>query len=229
MKDQKKEYEEVRNAELIEAQRLEAAELRRKQELERRKVQQKSRKEERKAAHKKYVSRVLAKQHLIGLKEGVLRVMQAQGVLANPTTKSLHESVLPWIVEKMQGFLKDDLSIDENVEQVVHDGWLNGLKAHRAAIEGRKKRKEDMVFEAEQRVIKKELERQERRLARERRRKENELKALRDEIKKNFIKKGEIKENMIAWDILDINGNYEKGKTFAGALGGQLLQFCIVL
>jgi hypothetical protein len=39
MKDQKKEYEEVRNAELIEAQRLEAAELRRKQELDRRKVQ----------------------------------------------------------------------------------------------------------------------------------------------------------------------------------------------
>ena len=34
---------------------------------------------------------------------------------------------------------------------------------------------------------------------------------------------------MIAWDILDVNGNYEKGKTFAGALGGQLLQFCIVL
>lgn len=86
-----------------------------------------------------------------------------------------------------------------------------------------------MVFEAEQRVIKKELERQERRLARERRRKENELKALRDEIKKNFIKKGEIKENMIAWDIFDVNGNYEKGKNFAGALGGQLLQFCIVL
>ena len=55
------------------------------------------------------------------------------------------------------------------------------------------------------------------------------MKALRDEIRKNFIKKGEIKENMIAWDILDVNGNYEKGKTFAGALGGQLLQFCIVL
>jgi hypothetical protein len=34
---------------------------------------------------------------------------------------------------------------------------------------------------------------------------------------------------MISWDLLDVNGNYEKGKTFAGALGGQLLQFCIVL
>ncbi len=129
----------------------------------------------------------------------------------------------------MTTFLKDDNSVDANVEQVVYDGWYKGLKAHRDAIEGRKKRKEDMVFEAEQRVIKKELERQERRLARERRRKENELKALREEIKKSFIKKGDIKDNMIAWDILDINGNYEKGKIFAGSIGGQLLQFCIAL
>ena len=29
--------------------------------------------------------------------------------------------------------------------------------------------------------------------------------------------------------MLDINGNFEKGKAFAGAIGGQLLQFCIVL
>jgi hypothetical protein len=49
----------------------------------------------------------------------------------------------------MTGFLKDDLSIDDNVELVVHDGWLKGLNAHRAAIEGRKKGKEDMIFEAE--------------------------------------------------------------------------------
>jgi hypothetical protein len=149
-----------------------------------------------------------------------LRALQAQALLVNPTTKTLQESVLPWLVEKMTTFLKDDNSVDANVEQVVYDGWYKGLKAHRDAIEGRKKRKEDMVFEAEQRVIKKELERQERRLARERRRKENELKALREEIKKSFIKKGDIKDNMIAWDILDINGNYEKGKIFAGSIGG---------
>ena len=38
MKEQQKEYEEIRNAELIEAQRLEAADTRRRQELDRRKV-----------------------------------------------------------------------------------------------------------------------------------------------------------------------------------------------
>lgn len=51
IKWQAKEYEEVRNAELIEAQRFEAAELRVKQEIERRGIQQKARKSERKLAH----------------------------------------------------------------------------------------------------------------------------------------------------------------------------------
>lgn len=75
MKGQREEYEEVRNAELVEAQRLEASDLRRKQELERRRIQQKARKEAQRAAHRKYVARVLAKKHLLGLKLGGLRAL----------------------------------------------------------------------------------------------------------------------------------------------------------
>ena len=39
MKESKKDYEEIRNSELLEADRLEAAEIRRKEELNRRKIQ----------------------------------------------------------------------------------------------------------------------------------------------------------------------------------------------
>lgn len=229
MKDQQKEYEEVRNAELIEAQRLEAAEIRRKQELDRRKIQQKARKEERKAAHKKYVARVLAKQHLVGLRENTLRALVDQGHLVKPITKSLHESVMPWLVEKMQSFLHGDKHIDINVNDIVADAWLVGLKKHAGAIAGHKQHKQDLVKAQEQRVIQKELERQARREARERRRKQQELDKLRAEIKKSFIDKGDVKDGITAQDLLDINGNYEKGKAFAGAIGGQLLQFCIIL
>lgn len=44
IKEQQKEYEEIRNAELIEAQRMEAAEARVKDEVSRRGVQQRARK-----------------------------------------------------------------------------------------------------------------------------------------------------------------------------------------
>lgn len=219
----------MRNAELIEAQRLEAAEIRRKQELDRRKIQQKARKEERKAAHKKYVARVLAKQALVGLKDNTLRALVDQGHLVKPLTKSLHQSVMPWIIEKMTGFLHGDNHVDTNVNDIVADAWLQGLKKHAASITGHKQHKEDLVKAKEQRVIQKELERQARREARERRRKQQELDKLRTEIKKSFVDKGDIKDGITAQDLFDINGNFEKGKMFAGAIGGQLLQFCIVL
>ena len=149
MKTQAKEYEEIRNAELIEAQRLEAAEIRRKQELDRRKVQQKARKEERKAAHKKYVARVQSKQYLVGLKEGALRQLVEQGVLVNPTEKALHESVLPWLIDKMAGFLEDDEAIDYNVDQIVNDSYKMSLDAHAKSMVGEVKRKENLVYSAE--------------------------------------------------------------------------------
>ena len=198
MKEQQKEYEEIRNAELIEAQRLEAAEIRRKQELDRRKIQQKARKEERKAAHKKYVARVLAKQHLVGLRENTLKALVDQGHLVKPLTKSLQDSVMPWLIEKMTSFLHGDNHIDVNVNNIVADAWLKGLKNHAGSIAAHKQAKEDMIKAKEQRVIQKELERQARREARERRRKQQELDKLRAEIKKSFIDKGDIKDGITA-------------------------------
>jgi hypothetical protein len=44
-----------------------------------------------------------------------------------------------------------------------------------------------------------------------------------------FVDKGEVKEHMAQLDILDINGNYERGRPFAGAIGGQLMQLCLAL
>lgn len=73
----------------------------------------------------------------------------------------------------------------------------------------------------------KELERQARREARERRRKQQEFDKLRAEIKKGFIDRGEARDGIANQDLLDVNGNYEKGKPFAGALGGQLLQLVL--
>jgi hypothetical protein len=146
-----------------------------------------------------------------------------------PITKSLHESVMPWLVSKMTSFLHGDNHIDVNVNDIVADAWLQGLKKHAGAIAGHKQHKMDLIKAQEQRVIQKELERQARREARERRRKQQELDKLRAEIKKSFIDKGDIKDGITAQDLFDINGNYEKGKSFAGAIGGQLLQFCIIL
>lgn len=97
--------------------------MRRKYELDRRKIQQKARKEERKGAHKKHVARVMAKQSLVGLKDSVLNQLVDQGVLVQPLQKAMHESVLPWLIDKMTSFLDDEEDIDYNVEEVVNDAY----------------------------------------------------------------------------------------------------------
>lgn len=73
----------------------------------------------------------------------------------------------------------------------------------------------------------KELEHQRRREARETRRKQQEYEKLKTEIKKFFLEKGETRDHVMAQDLLDVNGVYEKNKAFAGALGGQLLQLIL--
>lgn len=75
IKMQAKEYQEIRNAELIEAQRFEAAEARVAAEISRRGVQQKARKSQRKSAHQKHVSRVVGKRYLFGLREDCLQAL----------------------------------------------------------------------------------------------------------------------------------------------------------
>jgi len=84
IKAQQKEYEEVRNAELIEAQRFEAAELRVKQETQRRAIQQRARKAQKKAAHQKYICRVMAKGELVGLREGAFRHLADLSLMQKP-------------------------------------------------------------------------------------------------------------------------------------------------
>lgn len=99
---------EIRNAELIEAQRFEAAEQRVADEISRRAVQQKARKFEREAAHMKHVSRVVAKRHLEGLRESVLRQTADKSLMENKLYAQLQERVLPWLYTKIEKFMRDD-------------------------------------------------------------------------------------------------------------------------
>lgn len=99
MKHQKKQYEEVRNAELIEAQRFEAAEARVKAERERRANQQKARKQQRTTAHQKHVARVVGKKYLIGLKDYALGTLGSMSMMNKKLECDLHEEVLPWLMD----------------------------------------------------------------------------------------------------------------------------------
>lgn len=108
IKRQKKEYEEIVNAELIIAQRFEAAEQRCKEEKERRNVQNKARKEERKAAHQKVNARQFTKNYLTGLREKALSQLSSMGLLVPSRERAMEEQVMPWIFNRIMDYLNED-------------------------------------------------------------------------------------------------------------------------
>lgn len=63
----------------------------------------------------------------------------------------------------------------------------------------------------------------------ERERKEAERKALREEVEKLFIEKGESKAECLTQEILEIDGHQEAGKNVIGAVGGVLGQMILTL
>lgn len=50
-----------------------------------------------------------------------------------------------------------------------------------------------------------------------------------DEIKKNIIHQGEVRSPATNYELTDIHGNYEKGKQFLSAIGGQIQQMYYIL
>lgn len=73
-----------------------------------------------------------------------------------------------------------------------------------------------------------EQRKKDRRAAREKRAKDQEKQRLRDEIRKIVIDRGDVKTPVAQWDLLDVHGNYERGKHFFGGLGGHLQQLYLV-
>lgn len=83
MREQQKHFEEVKNAENLEAQRMEQAELRKKQEFERRKQNEREKKKNKVNAHRKVVSRQLAKLYAQDLKANSYRLLADVGYFNN--------------------------------------------------------------------------------------------------------------------------------------------------
>lgn len=192
MKSQQKEYEETMNEELIESQRYEAAEYRCKEETERRLVQNKARRSEKRSAHQKVNARLLSKLYLQGLREECLSELSSMGVLVAPKCRAMDNEVVPWLMDRICDFLREDAATLDGSTAIVNDGINDAQTEHTNTIKARyakvKKDADDKIEGQRQTQIRK----QQRREAREKRAKDQELEKYRDTIERNIIFKGEV-------------------------------------
>ena len=91
----KKLFLQIKEAELMETQRMEAARKRRIEEQERRNLQQRTTKSQKVNAEKKVMARQTAKDFLFLFKRDSLKIMTDEGLLRRPRDFSIHSTFIP--------------------------------------------------------------------------------------------------------------------------------------
>ena len=84
-------------------------------------------------------------------------------MLVEPLDAVMHENVMPWMLDKMINFLEDETFIDYNVGEVVIDGFESVKNKHKDAIMREHQRRQDEIEAEKQRLIDKEIFRENRR------------------------------------------------------------------
>jgi hypothetical protein len=181
----------------MEAQRYEAAELRRKKEIDMRKTQQRARKEQKRVGHQKYVCRVSAKEYLANLRKGAMGLLVSEGVLKDPLETMLQDQVVPWIYDQVLAFLQEDDSVDTNIGDLFKDGYETTSLKHHSIVNADHEKKEAERIEKERIQKEKDDAQEARRAERARKRREEQLKKLKEEIKTQFIDKGDQREHIL--------------------------------
>ena len=101
MRAHQEHFEQIRNAELAETQRLEEAEKRRSQEKERRVQQEKERVAREQQVTEKVAARTFTKGFLAELQSSVVSNLQDAGFFYDPLEEEVNSEFMPWLMDSM--------------------------------------------------------------------------------------------------------------------------------
>ena len=178
-------------------------------------------------AHQKINARNIAKSYMSDLRLEALQELSVMGVLVPPQSRAMEEEVMPWLMDKIVGFLVEDQSTTQGAQVMVNTGFENAQNRHKSTIQAKydkiKQDELDRIEAEKQKIIRKEKRRE----ARIKRAKDQELEKFRDQVQRNVIFKGEVLE-VLKTNLVEYHGFYTSEK-YIGALGGQANQIYYVL
>merc|ERR1712085_212926 len=193
-------YNQLREQELLEVQRIEGAERRKHEEMCRRKEQEKARKALDDAVLRKVLSRALARSYLSGLPQRCFEELEDAGIFRDNYLTAVEGDFMPWLL----GEVKDQVLQKQKVyEKAVNIGIAGALKEKNAVYQRVLTEHADLVDEVEQAEQRVRDERQE-----ERRIAKMEEKRIKEEQER--LRRGEGSEEWVTT------------KTVAGFEGGVL-------
>lgn len=118
MKEKQRYFEEIRNRELMEVQKLEEAETRRRKEMEMRLTQQQQRMTILKTYQQKLFSRTIAKEYTKNLKNNVLTHLMERGVFRKPIATQYVNILTPFIHSSAQSKSINDFVVVKTLDSI---------------------------------------------------------------------------------------------------------------
>merc|ERR1719161_2874031 len=134
------EFEQLRNAELLEVQRMEAAEKRRADELERRMQQQRAQKEQDTSIMRKVMSRNLAFDYLGGLKEKAMKQLLDAGVFQDTIQVAVDGIFLPGLMSDVSAELEANRRNQALVQESAKKAVADRLSKHKEVLNAERER-----------------------------------------------------------------------------------------
>jgi hypothetical protein len=119
MKESQKLFEQVRNVELVEVQKMNAMEVRRIEEKENRIKQEKSRLQKENQAKEKIASRAFTQTFFSNLETKVLTKLDDQGFFYDVVHRNVEKEFMPWLIERVQMIIEQKRTSRQMVDDLI--------------------------------------------------------------------------------------------------------------
>ncbi|KXJ24414.1 radial spoke head protein 3 homolog [Exaiptasia diaphana] len=153
LRAQQRRFEELRNAELVETQRLEEQERRRREEKERRMRQQAEVLLKEKETGEKIAARAFAQSYLADLVPSVFGSLNENGYFYDPVERDVEQYFMPWLMERVGENLNKSMAARHLLDSIIKEVVAKRLQIYSKLDEEIRKAQENeaMARAAEQR------------------------------------------------------------------------------
>ncbi|XP_051908531.1 radial spoke head protein 3 homolog isoform X2 [Hippocampus zosterae] len=121
LRAQQRAFQELRNAELAEVQRLQEQERRRREEKERRIAQQREALSMEKETVEKIAARAYTQQYLADLVPTVFQSLRIHGFFYDPVEKDIETNFFPWLMAEVNSKLEKRNAARQLLDALIHD------------------------------------------------------------------------------------------------------------
>mmetsp|Transcript_23853 Transcript_23853/g.28820 ORF Transcript_23853/g.28820 Transcript_23853/m.28820 type:complete len:448 (+) Transcript_23853:176-1519(+) len=147
MRAHQEHFEQIRNAELVATQRMEAAEKRKIEEKERRLAQERDRLEREKLVREKVAAQSFSRGYLTGLVGNVFDRLYTAGYFYDPVEKEVEQDFMPWLHKEVAVSIGKQTAARSAVESIITDALKKDAQAKSKAEELRKQQKAEVEAE----------------------------------------------------------------------------------